>query len=426
MGGDLDVLEQAHRKARWTSCSAEGWASASARRGSSRDPLVDSSRSKEGALLGLALELRNGSTRSFHKSSFPIELPRGRRVSPFSAERGRACPRAQTRGCRRRRRMGWGEQQSVDESFAAPFVQCDSWFRGRTFTMRAARVDESLRGAFRAIGRRSMQRATPHPALRATFPSLKLGKENAPRAQSQRLAFLGKPGRWTWTTQKRWPVGASIPPSARACARPWRRASRAARPRLRCRRSRCRCGRGSHARRAESRRSAGPAASRARGRRRGSSGARGRSRAPALPPRSAPPRPRRRPCNRSARRKGESGACRSPRSPSDCRRFCARELHPCPPLRRPRRHSRKPNVSGARYPCIRPNRELHSLLGRIKSLFARVGNFPGSASNHWPFRERFSENGRNERNFPACFPAAGNWAALEGFARSEGSERSRH
>jgi hypothetical protein len=38
--------------------------------------------------------------------------------------------------------------------------------------------------------------------------------------------------------------------------------------------------------------------------------------------------------------------------------------------------------SGATYPCFRPNRELNSLFGQKNSLFARVGNFGGTASNH--------------------------------------------
>ena len=36
------------------------------------------------------------------------------------------------------------------------------------------------------------------------------GEKGSAGPQSQRLAFSGKPGRWTLTTQKRWPVGACI------------------------------------------------------------------------------------------------------------------------------------------------------------------------------------------------------------------------
>jgi hypothetical protein len=36
----------------------------------------------------------------------------------------------------------------------------------------------------------------------------------------------------------------------------------------------------------------------------------------------------------------------------------------------------------------------NSLFGRKNSLFARVGNFGGTASNRWAFRNGFSEIGR--------------------------------
>ncbi len=52
-------------------------------------------------------------------------------AGPFSTKWGR---------CRRRRRMGCGEQESVAESLAMTVVQCDSWFRKRTIRRPAPRI----------------------------------------------------------------------------------------------------------------------------------------------------------------------------------------------------------------------------------------------------------------------------------------------
>ncbi len=46
---------------------------------------------------------------------------------------------------------------------------------------------------------------------------------------------------------------------------------------------------------------------------------------------------------------------------------------------------------------------LNSLLGRKNSLFARVGNFSGTASNCWAFRDGFSEL-PEMREIPCIFP----------------------
>ena len=64
-------------------------------------------------------------------------------------------------------------------------------------------------------------------------------------------------------------------------------------------------------------------------------------------------------------------------------------------------------------PVLGRTRNFHSLISRIRSLFARVGNLHGTASNRWAFRDGFPRIGRNAGNSLLFHCWQGTRAALD-------------
>jgi len=57
----------------------------------------------------------------------------------------------------------------------------------------------------------------------------------------------------------------------------------------------------------------------------------------------------------------------------------------------------------------------NSLMGRLISLFGRVGNFSGTASNPWAFRDDFCPNRPQCAKFAAFFPHMGRFRSRGDF-----------
>src|SRR5208283_4996455 len=81
-----------------------------------------------------------------------------------------------------------------------------------------------------------------------------------------------------------------------------------------------------------------------------------------------------------------------------------------------RKASNRRRVRRGDFPVFGRTGNFNSLFGEKISLFARVGNFPGTALNRWAFRDGFSENWPKRADFPVLFPIGREFGRARGSA----------